>query len=318
MTLDRFRSRLLLALGLGSASLAPACHSSSSKPDAAAKADAHKLDAAGPDGPVTVRRPFVVGASLRSSRRMMRADWIATLPERDAELDPSTRALLALAWERDALEEHASIAAFARFALQLLAVGAPPELIAGAQRAGLDEVRHAQQAFALARRYGGAAIGPAPLRVDDALGARSLAEIAELAAEEGCVGETLGAILAGHQAAIATDPTVQRVLRGLARDELRHAELAWSFVRWASEAGGAPVVEAIVRGVQRASAGTLASPVRTYEVDLAAWHAHGRVTCAEARAIAVTGIAEVIEPALAGLRDRGRQASGDARAVAAS
>ena len=38
----------------------------------------------------------------------------------------------------------ASIAAFARFTMMLLAVGAPPELVVAAQRASIDEVAHAR------------------------------------------------------------------------------------------------------------------------------------------------------------------------------
>ena len=39
--------------------------------------------------------------------------------------------------------------------LELLAVGAPPNLLAGAQQAGLDEIRHAQACVGLASRYAG-------------------------------------------------------------------------------------------------------------------------------------------------------------------
>jgi len=43
-----------------------------------------------------------------------------------SKIDPGLRAELGLAWADDALDEHASIAAFARFSLELLALGAPP------------------------------------------------------------------------------------------------------------------------------------------------------------------------------------------------
>jgi hypothetical protein len=302
MRFERIRSRILLAIGLGAIAPAPGCGSTKSPPDARAL-DAAKTDAAtdAPTDSVSIRRPFLIGASLRSSAAIRRDDWsLAPTTTCDAGLDPRTRAALADAWERDALEEHASIAAFARFALQLLSVGAPPELVVAAQRAGLDEIRHARAAFALVRRYSGRDVGPAPLRVDDALGATSLAEIAELTAEEGCVGETLGAMLASEQARFATDPEAQTVLRGLARDEERHADLAWRFVRWAIDQGG-DVSAAVTRGVRRACEGTLAARARIYNVDLVAWHAHGRVTCAEARAVAEAGIEEVIAPALRAL-----------------
>ncbi len=297
MRFERFRSRILFVIGLGGA--AAGCGTSSKPPpDAKAAVDAPKADA--PPDSISIRRPFLIGASLRSSKQATRGDWatLVTAPASDATMDPATRDALAAAWLQDALEEHASIAAFSRFAMHLLSVGAPPDLIAGAQRAALDEIRHAKAAFGLARRYGHRELGPAPLRVDDALGHLSLAEIAELTAEEGCVGETLGALLAAEQARIATDPIAQRILRGIARDELRHAELAWRFVRWAVDAGGEAVLAGVARGVRRAAAGTLAAPRRVYAVDLDCWHVHGRTTCEEARAVAQAGIDQVIEPAL--------------------
>jgi hypothetical protein len=52
----------------------------------------------------------------------------------DSTLDPRTRAALARAWAQDGVEEHASIAAFARFTVLLLSVGAPPDFVEAAQR----------------------------------------------------------------------------------------------------------------------------------------------------------------------------------------
>src|SRR6185369_11423611 len=118
-------------------------------------------------------------------------------------------------WLKDALEEHASVAAFARFTLLLLSVGAPPELIILSQRASLDEVQHARACFALARRYGSGNVGPAELQVADSVAVVTLAELAALTVTEGCVGETLGTLLAAEQLAQARDPEVQRVLTRL-------------------------------------------------------------------------------------------------------
>lgn len=54
------------------------------------------------------------------------------------------------AWTTAARAEHASVASFARFTLQLLHLGAPADLVADAQQAGLDEVRHARLCFGVA------------------------------------------------------------------------------------------------------------------------------------------------------------------------
>jgi hypothetical protein len=46
------------------------------------------------------------------------------------------------------------------------------------------------------------------------------------------VRETWAALLAAHQAEHATDPRVRAVMRAIAADEARHAELAWAIDAW--------------------------------------------------------------------------------------
>src|SRR6185437_10815965 len=65
-------------------------------------------------------------------------------------LDAGARASLAETWTVLALLEHASVASFARVSLQLLAVGAPGDLVGATHQAALDEIRHARLCFALA------------------------------------------------------------------------------------------------------------------------------------------------------------------------
>jgi hypothetical protein len=129
--------------------------------------------------------------------------------------------------------EHASIAAFARFTLQLLHLGAPHDLVLGSQRAMRDETDHAELAFALATAYSGHPVGPGPLSIAGALAATSLPEVVDLVLREGCLGETLAAFEAAEAAAHCSDAGVRAVLLRIAADERRHAELAWRFVAWA-------------------------------------------------------------------------------------
>jgi len=199
---------------------------------------------------------------MRTAVAAARGDWSRSLPPLERKPDAATSELLAASWLKDALEEHASVAAFARFSMLLLSVSAPPDLVMRSQRASLDEIHHARACFALAERHGRVAYGPSSLSVHDALGKMSLAEIAALTAEEGCVGETLGAALAAEQLAVATDAGTIAVLRKIAVDESRHAELAWRFVAWAARTGGYEVQHAIIRAVERAIAGTLATETR--------------------------------------------------------
>jgi hypothetical protein len=256
---------------------------------------------------LSVRRPFLVGSSVRRPGAVLRDDWqpaVAPGAAPHAELDARTADALARDWLQDGCEEFASIAAFARFTMHLVSVGAPPEMIAESQRASIDEIEHARACFALAERYGGRTMGPGELSLDGAMPTVTLAEIAALTAEEGCVGETLGVLLAEHQLATATDPFVRSLLANahIVDDEARHAELAWRFVAWAVARGGEPVRTAVREAIRHAIADTLGKPIRSYEgVDVAAWRAHGRLTCADALAVAARGVREIVEPCAAAL-----------------
>lgn len=137
--------------------------------------------------------------------------------------------LLAYLDEMQALEA-ASIPAFLRLAQELADHGAPAGLIARAQQAADDEVRHAA-GFARLRET----LGADPLvtpTISTTLATRSLAELALENAVEGCVRETFGALLAHYQAATATDDDLRQLLVTIAEDETRHAELAWDLRAW--------------------------------------------------------------------------------------
>jgi hypothetical protein len=142
-------------------------------------------------------------------------------------------------WAQLGLMEHASIAAFARFALQLLHVGAPLAQLVACQRALLDETQHARACFGLASAYLGQSVGPGPLPTEDALSDISLASILRLTIREGCVGETVAALEAATGRDACQEPVTRLVLAQIQADEARHAELAWRFVQWAFECGSA-------------------------------------------------------------------------------
>lgn len=125
------------------------------------------------------------------------------------------------------------MASFARFTLQLLTLGAPPELVAASLRAADDEIRHARTCFRLATRFGGEPVGPGPLEMPgDVLGDRSTEAILRATIREGCVGETISAHEVRAAARRAADDEVRGALDEIADDEARHAELAWTFVAW--------------------------------------------------------------------------------------
>jgi hypothetical protein len=190
-----------------------------------------------PRRPCGTGRPFLVGGEARVANVTTTDTWRSDLRPQLAGLEVAARERLAEAWTDVALMEHASIAAFARFTLELLSLGAPPALVLEAQTALLDETIHARDAFALASAYAGRGIGPGPLDVGLALGSRSPLDVVRTAILEGCIGETVAAVEATEALAHATDLAVRTALARVATDEARHAELAWRFVKWALESG---------------------------------------------------------------------------------
>jgi hypothetical protein len=214
-------------------------------------------------------------------------------------LEPEARAALAGAWAEDGLREHASVASFSRFALDLLAMGAPAALVELAQRAALDEIRHSRLCFALASAYAGEALGPGPFPLGAGVRlATCLTELAASTVKEGCVGETVAAVMASEQLARATDPAVRAVLARIAADEARHAELAWRAVAWAMSAGGEEVRAVVAQAFAEAASGLDVGGVAEEERAL---EAHGRLGWATAVGVAASALAEVVKPCAATL-----------------
>jgi hypothetical protein len=202
-------------------------------------------DGSGPrrcgSGPVC-GRPFLVEDVARVAPTALRSDWHATTATPSlGGLSDAQRAAHAEHWTRMGQLEHASIAAFARFQLQLLALGAPPELVEQCTQALADETAHTRLCFDLASAYAGHAIGPGPLDVSNSLQLSSLLDVVDLVLAEGCFGETGAALEALEAARSASDPMLRATYERIAADEQRHAELAFRFVRWALERDAAGV-----------------------------------------------------------------------------
>lgn len=168
------------------------------------------------------------------------------------DLPPSLRAELGAHWAKRGQTAYASIASLARFSLELLALGAPHDLVTGAQTAMGDKLEHARLCFGLATTLGGRPVGPGPLSVQGTLEGGSLAEVVKFAVTEGCVGETLAALEGAEALTLASDRAVCEVLTKVCDDERRHAELAWRFVRWALDAGGEEAYETAAEALLRA------------------------------------------------------------------
>jgi hypothetical protein len=126
--------------------------------------------------------------------------------------------------------EAASVEAFRCLRRELRTLGAPRRLLRAASRGGRDERRHARATSALARRFG---VAVPPVR-RELVPDRGIEGLALENAVEGCVRETWGALVALRQASQASEPAVRAAMARVARDEVRHAELAFRVDAWLS------------------------------------------------------------------------------------
>jgi len=241
-------------------------------------------------------RPFLVGGELRTAAIGQREGWReSTMVPEVGRLSAGERERLTERWLGAARLEHASVAAFARFTLELLSLGAPAELVQAACAAMADETAHARLCFGLASAYAGRALGPGALDVTGALENTTLERILVTAWHEGCVGETLAAIEAAECAEAATDPAVRAALLTIAADEMRHAELAWRFARWALERGGPALAERIRCELAVAEPGPESAAAQQGE-ETPALRAHGLRSEHAIRVLRTQVFQEVIRP----------------------
>jgi len=210
--------------------------------DAADVADADAADVADVKAPEDLEeqvwdgRPFVVDGAIRHSCMVPGSGWASEAPRSRSDLDDDQLATLCAHWTRVAEGEHASIASFGRFTLELLQLGAPSDLLQQTADALRDEVQHAQIAIALASSYGGQELTPGPLDTAPRTpGQRDAAQILEDTIVGGCINETLAVAQLRMAASQSRIPEIRETLERLAEDESRHASLAWQTAGWMLE-----------------------------------------------------------------------------------
>ena len=173
-------------------------------------------------------------------------------------------------WQDMAQEEYESIAAFSEVALDLMAAGAPVELVTRCHEAALEEARHTRTCLDVALRVNGRAarIGMTPrLRVARRRPRWRGALLARLAVEsyvDGWVGEASSARVLAQLAREARDSEIGNALRHLAREEMGHARLGEDIVRWCASEGD-PLVEYALRIARRRLARTHLPPADRLE-----------------------------------------------------
>lgn len=125
--------------------------------------------------------------------------------------------------------EACSITAFELLAADLAHHSAPASLVRRCLAAARDEARHRASVLALARAHGFAGEAEVPAS-DPRRATPSLLGLAEENATEGCVRETWGAVTMEWLAELW--PSEASTWRRIARDEARHAALAFIVDAW--------------------------------------------------------------------------------------
>jgi hypothetical protein len=251
-------------------------------------------------------RPFIIAGVARTAA--LRVDAPQYIAADGEPLPAAIRARLVAHWTRVAVAEHASVASFARFAQQLLALAAPAALVRDALQAAVDEARHAEVALALAVRHVGQTLAFDSL---DVRGSAQRCSDPELAGEvglervllacvrEGCIGETLAALELTRAAERCSDPELAGTLAAIAADETRHATLAWRFVAWALNQHPhlrAKVLELVAATRVGAAAPELLSPAQRRML-----RAHGCLPNDERLATEREGLRELVRPCIEAL-----------------
>ncbi len=164
---------------------------------------------------------------------------MSATPERERQ---AAHIAAARVWSTRLWSELEAAARFRALVPALIAGQASRGVVAMAERAAADELRHAALCRQLVEHFGGPAppeptivvVEPvAPLEV--APSQRVLFEVIALS----CVTETLSTALLAELIRPAVDRECKRVMRSILRDEVRHSRLGWAYLA-EQHARGAP------------------------------------------------------------------------------
>ncbi len=237
-------------------------------------------------------RPLRIGKRAVTPGVRASSEW-ANGPRPNVDgLDAETRGVLRDFWLHDARKEHASVPAFGQVAWQLVALGAPADLVRRAHLSALQEIDHAQRCFALASAYAGEDLGVQDMPDLFTGGAelprdreRALVKVATEALVDGALLEDYNAELAATALADVRDTAARQALVRIVQDEREHARLAWDIIAFCVERGGA----AVVRALREKLASVHEDPASAYDPelerraaalpDVSLLQAHGRVRC---------------------------------------
>jgi hypothetical protein len=154
--------------------------------------------------------------------------------------------------DEEARVEYASVASFGELGLELMALGAPTDLVARCHRAAIDEIAHATTLDRLAGRDG-SRFGAIPHLLGRRIGGRlrtrrrHLARIAVTSYRDGWLNEGLSAADMRARAELAATTEERRTFERIAAEERGHAELARDVALWCFEESPIAVGRALAR-----------------------------------------------------------------------
>src|SRR5262245_30073204 len=186
-----------------------------------------------------VRMAALVSSAFDSNHaeRALREGWGSTSVDGSSVPPAELARELALEWTAAAHEARASVAVHARFALQLMSLGAPAPLLAACARVMQDEVAFAQACFGLARRFSGHDVAAEPLAAERPLDEDRSAIVLEVIAR-GCIRGAVAALSAREALEHCQDPATREALMLRQGTKAQEAQLAWRFVAWSLRGAG--------------------------------------------------------------------------------
>jgi len=190
-------------------------------------------------------------------------------------------------------------------AIDLVAAMAPADVLSLCLRAGIDEIRHAELCVRMAQIYSGEQQLPPPgmSSLPDDPERPKLHQALANTMLVSCVSETYATTVLSATRDLTIDPTAQAVLTSIYSDEVMHARLGWSYLRYAIEVGGQGVIDAAAQMLPRALRGVanVVEKERPAGEVTPAVRDHGLMTPAEERVIYSTCVREVLVPGFTAL-----------------
>jgi hypothetical protein len=235
-------------------------------------------------------------------RRQLPIPWAETTA---GALTDAERARLAETWRRRAAAEYLAVSTFSVLAVDLVAAAAPADVLSHCVRSQLDEIRHAELAIRMVEIYGGGRSEP-PAGLSNLPHEKGRPRLHQAVANTllvSCVSETYATTVLTATRDLTTDPVAHAVLTSIYSDEVMHARLGWSYLRWGIEKGGQGVIDAAAEMVPRALRGVANVIERERPIGevTEAVRGHGLMTSAEERVIFSQCVREVLVPGFTAL-----------------